>query len=219
MTAFNKVKKNKVGRPPKLSLELIEEVCKLVRGGAYIETAVVLCDIDKTSFYRWIKESHLVDNKKQPSPKVGSKQHKMTIEFRNAVAKAIEESTMRDVMNIDRSAMGQPTVYAKHPKNTVIPLVDDRGRVQTDDHGNQIDVDVSGHVITDLKGKPVVSIQGQAPDWKASAWRLEKRAPKDWGQTSTLIIEKEDHLKNKDEDDPNKIEFVWCDPEDGNPDE
>lgn len=219
MTAFNKTKNNKNGRPPKLSTELIEEVCKLVRGGAYVETAVVLCDIGKTTFYRWIKESHLKDNETVPSPKVNGKHHKLTIHFRNAVAKAMEEATMRDVMNIDRSAMGQPTVYAKHPPDTIIPLVDDRGRAQEDKHGNPIEVNVSGQIMTDLKGKPIVEVQGQAPDWKASAWRLEKRAPKDWGQTSTLIIEKEDHLKNKDEDDPNKIEFVWCDPEDGNPDE
>lgn len=216
MPAFKKMDKKKIGRKLKLNDQLIEDVCKLLRGGVYVETAVVLCDIGKKTFYEWIKLSHKEPEctaKKVKDMTTAEKQEvkdwKLRVKFRNAVAKAIEEATTRDVMNIDKAAMGRMPQYDRYPPDTQIPARDDKGKVQTDGNGNVIYIDVSNQIVCDYKGKPIIAVQGLAPDWKASAWRLEKRVPKDWGSTQTVKVERVDPLANTEEDDSDKITFEF----------
>lgn len=147
------------------------------------------------------------------------KEVKLKISFRNAVARAIEEATMRDVQNIDKAAMGRSPVYDRYPEGSMIPARDDKGKVYENKfNGEPMMIDVSGQIICDYKGKPIIAVEGLSPDWKASAWRLERRMPRDWGSTQVLKVEKPDPLQNLEEDDPSKIEFIWVDP-DGEKDE
>jgi hypothetical protein len=46
--------------------------------------------------------------------------------------------------------------------------------------------DKNGNLVLDEDGNPVVEAQGMAPDWKASAWRLERRNPKQWGRLQKI---------------------------------
>lgn len=77
----------------------------------------------------------------------------------DAVHKAAAEGEFRDLANIDKLAMGVKPVFER---------------------------DASGQIILDKEGKPIQKVQGIRPDWKASAWRLERRNPKNWGSRQTL---------------------------------
>jgi len=222
MPAFKKLKGNG-GRKLKLTDKKIEEVCKVLKSGVFVETAVVMCDIGKKTFYEWIKDSHRAEkelekeNKRRKKAKLKaaklSADDALRVKFRNAVAKAMEEATIRDVINIDKSAMGRKPVYDRYPPNTKIPARDDKGKVQVGADGEPIYIDVSNQIICDYKGKPIIADHGAPPDWRASAWRLEKRVPKDWGQVSTVKMERVDPLEAEaHEDDDINIVFV-------NPDE
>ena len=214
MTAFRKLTKkeqasqDKKFDKSKLTPELIEGICKLIRIGTYVETAVIMCNIGKTTFYRWIKEGHDESSRK-------TKLKDLKVDLRNAVAKASEEATVRDLHNIDKAAMGRKPVFDRYPKGTIIPARDDKGKVQINNAtGEIIEIDVSGQIICDYKGRPIIADEGAPADWKASAWRLEKRAPKDWGSTNTLILERKDPTENpSDIADPNLIEIVFHDSE------
>lgn len=44
-----------MGRPPKISQELIEKICLAVRAGNYIETAAAYAGVNKSTLYDWLK--------------------------------------------------------------------------------------------------------------------------------------------------------------------
>jgi hypothetical protein len=85
-------------------------------------------------------------------------------EFVNAVHRAVEECKIRDLMIIDKTANGRP---AK-------PLRDDDGKI-----------------MIDHKGRVVLEEEAIQPNWQASAWRLERRSPKEWGRTEKIQEETE----------------------------
>jgi len=143
MPAFKKV--NKGGAPPKLNEELIDKIMNNLRLGVYLETAVVCAGVHKAIFYEWVKQAHR-----------DRKENKVTLKTKllDAVDRATEEATMRDVMNIDKCAMGKDPEYER---------------------------DESGQLILNGRGNPIIKKYGMAPDWQASAWRLQRRKPKEWG--------------------------------------
>lgn len=163
MTAFKKLPKDKSKIIKKLNRNVIEDMCKFLRAGAYIETAAVLAGIGKSRFYDWIKLAH---------------QQKKGIyrELLDAVAHAQEEATMRDLLNIDKCAMGQDPEYERYQKGT------------TSAEG----IDISGQLILNGKGNPIPKKIGTKPDWAASAWRLTRRKPKQWGTKETTDEHQED---------------------------
>ena len=195
--SFKKASKPKDGRPDALTPETQEKIVNYIRLGLYVESAVVLSNISKVTFYAWVKKAH-----KQKTGKFR--------DFLNAVEKAFEEATLRDMKVIDDSIMGTKTIYERHPEGTKLPLRDERGRpvLYGEKHpewGEPIMIDVSGQVVMDEKGKPVVLQQGIPPNWSASMWRLSKRKPKEWG--SHIPVEKEED-ESIPEDHNIKIEFV-----------
>lgn len=211
MTAFKKIKKSKgrVGAPTKLTEEVLIEISKNIKAGAYIETAVVIAGVSKKTFYEWLKLSHKDKNHND----VKSITHwKLCVQLRNAVARAQEEATMRDIVNIDRCAMGRKPVYDRYPKGTILPARDDKGNVQFDKKtGEMIMIDMSDQIICNFKGVPIIAEQGTPPDWRASAWRLEKRKPKEWGSVQVLPDEHgvlEHDPDEMDDDSVITIEFV-----------
>lgn len=110
-------KKNTPGRPEIISQEKIDKIISAIRMGSYIETAAAYAGIHKDTLYRWLKKG-------------ARKQGQLYESFSDAVQKAMAESELRDLQNIDKCAMS----------------------------GN----------------------------WQASAWRLERKKPKQWGRKDTV---------------------------------
>lgn len=88
----------------------------------------------------------------------------------DAVLKALAESEMRDLEIIDTAAMGTPDKYLLDP---------------------------TGNAILDASGNPIITELGSPPNWKAAAWRLERKFPSRWGKTSKIALEETD-FNNKD---------------------
>jgi hypothetical protein len=45
------------GRPSKYSKERADKIINAIRGGAYVETAVLFANVDKKTFYGWLKKN------------------------------------------------------------------------------------------------------------------------------------------------------------------
>lgn len=94
---------------PKLTPELIHKICDVIKGGAYIETAVAFVGISKQTLYRWLKLANEADA--DPILK----------KLSDALQVAQAESEVRDLRVIDQAA--QSGVWAaaawrlerKHP--------------------------------------------------------------------------------------------------------
>lgn len=100
----------------------------------------------------------------------------------DTVERAIEEAEMRDIVNIDQAAMGRPAKFA---------------------------TDANGKIIYNERGRAVIEQAELAPDWTASAWRLERKNPKRWAKT-----EKHEH---KVADNSIEVNFVDEDPDKDKP--
>lgn len=77
----------------------------------------------------------------------------------HAVERAQEEATARDLLVIDQCANGKKAEYERDEK---------------------------GNLILDPEGNPILLQQRMIPNWNASAWRLERRRPKEWGRTEKI---------------------------------
>lgn len=53
-----KKQRGRMGRPSKITPELIERVASIVRMGNYLDTAARFCGIDKVTFHNWMKKGH-----------------------------------------------------------------------------------------------------------------------------------------------------------------
>lgn len=204
-----KEKLKELGKKKKLSLEVIDIIANTLRMGNYIEDAVALAGVGKTTFYLWINIAHDKEPKDYP---VSNQLRKLCKLLLNEVQEAQAQATARDIQNIDRCAMGSKPVYDRYPKGTMMPLVNHKGDVQLDHNNEVIMIDVSGQIITNNKGDPVIAEQGIAPDWRASAWRREKRAPKKWGDTKTIITHEAQPITDdddpRDNDDSIEVHFI-----------
>jgi hypothetical protein len=51
-------------------------------------------------------------------------------------------------------------------------------------HGfpDRLEVDEKGNVVIDSDGYPIVAEYGFPPNWRVSAWRLERKFPERWGR-------------------------------------
>lgn len=76
-----------------------------------------------------------------------------------AIEKAWAEAEMKDIEAITKAVEGTP---------------------------DQLAVDEDGKVITDVNGLPVVAQYGLPPNWRAAAWRLERKFPQRWGRKTKL---------------------------------
>lgn len=68
---------------------------------------------------------------------------------------------MRDLMVIDKAANGHEGEYLR------------------DDDGN---------IVFTQRGNPVMKKTAVPPDWSAAAWRMQRRRPKEWGNTEKVQI-------------------------------
>jgi hypothetical protein len=80
-----------MGRPTELTEDLITRIANHLRLGAYIETAVAVCGINKENFYEW-------------SRKGARKEDPLCEALVYAVEKAQAEAEQRDLLRIDKAA-------------------------------------------------------------------------------------------------------------------
>ena len=146
------------GRPTKCCREIIQKISKTLLSGAYIETACALHGVSKDTLKYWAKQG-----REGPDSIHG--------EFLAAVSQAEAECEARDLYNIDRAAMGQDWDYERWDGETP----DDNGFVHK-----------AGVLRLNGRGNPIVKKIGMAPQWNASAWRLERKHPKRWARTEKL---------------------------------
>lgn len=96
----------KGGRPTKLTKQVQEDICKLIKLGNYIETAAAYVGISKMTLYNWMrrgrKELERVE-KAGPRAKI-RKNEAPYVEFLDAVEKALSQAEAVDVAVIGRSA-------------------------------------------------------------------------------------------------------------------
>jgi len=89
-----KPSKNKGGRPLGSTIwtqEIEDTICKLLRAGSYVETAVEMGGISKVTFYSWCKQA------KHGDP--------VYVGFLNAVKRAVAEGETRDLLRIDAAGV------------------------------------------------------------------------------------------------------------------
>ncbi len=80
-----------MGRPDKLTQEVHDKIVGAIKAGNYIETAAAFAGISKSTLYKWLREG--------ARAKSGKKK-----EFSHAVAQALAESEVGDVVLIGRAA-------------------------------------------------------------------------------------------------------------------
>lgn len=118
------------GRPVKLTPELIQEICRVIRAGNYIETAAAYAGISKSTLYDWLRRG---------------KRAKSGIyrQFSDAVQKALAESEIRDVMIIAKAAEENWQAAAWRLERKFPERWGRKERVQADiNHLNPLDVNV-----------------------------------------------------------------------------
>jgi hypothetical protein len=133
---------------PKINDESIKNLCNALRAGCSLEVAAQVIDIDSALLYTWIKKAH-----KNPQSIYGK--------FLREANKAMAECSLRDILNIDKCAMGRDPEYER---------------------------DTNGHIMFNAKGMPIIKRMGWVPNWDASRWRLERRNPDTWAPKDTKAV-------------------------------
>jgi hypothetical protein len=92
--AAPKAFKKGMGRPSDITPELIEEICKYLKAGNYIETACAMVDIAKPTLYEWLKKGN-------------REEQGIYRDFLNAVKRAQATAEVRDVTIIAKASENQ----------------------------------------------------------------------------------------------------------------
>lgn len=101
----------KKGTTPKLTKELIEEICLVISNGGYIESAAALAGISKDTFYRYLREA-----KKENASD-------LHLELSYAVKLALAEDEIFHLKNIDKAAKGVAESYVLNSEGE--PVLDE----------------------------------------------------------------------------------------------
>lgn len=60
---------------------------------------------------------------------------------------------------------------------------------------DRLALDENGKVIVDVNGRPVVEEYGCTPNWRASAWRLERKFPSRWGKNVSVNLKRDANIE------------------------
>lgn len=157
--------KNPGGRPvgtTKLTPELQDKIIAAIRAGNYLETAAASAGIQKETFYDWLR--------KGARHKKGDKSTEAFKSFSDAVMKAMAESEAVAIAAIHQAGMPRDVTKTRTVRKQLIE---------------------NGKPVYDENGKPVFTTETitevvREHDWRALAWRLERRFNKRWGRREYL---------------------------------
>ena len=137
--------KVKPGAPIKLDQAKIEKICNFIRIGAYPEIAAASQGIHKDRLSEWLK----IGAKTEKPEGVSRKLWKLCCALNREVTQAVGEAALRDLASIDRAANGVKPQYERDP--------------------------ITKRLVLDADGNPILLTPAVKQDWKAAAWRLERR--------------------------------------------
>ncbi len=161
-TTRNTKSKRQRGRPVgtgiKLTPTVQEKITTAIRHGNYLETAAALAGIQKETFYDWLRKG------------ARSTTDDIYKDFSDAVFVALAQSEAQAVAAIDAAGMPHPVTRCRITRK---PLFQD-GKPVLDPDGNQL-------YITETIEESTVET-----DWRALAWRLERRFSRRWGRREYL---------------------------------
>ncbi len=141
----------RIGRPTKLRPDIQRRIVKALEAGAYIETAAAMVGIGKTTFYDWLRR--------------GAKELE-----RLETEKDVDSSPEETPYLVFHQAIEQAQAMAERRCLDVMDRAA-RGETQTVET-----VDASGQTV-----KKTTAVRRYPPQWKAAAWRLERKFPERWG--------------------------------------
>jgi len=158
-------KKNPGGRPVgtiKLTPQIQETIVTAIRCGNYLETAAAMAGIHKQTFYDWLH--------KGANAKKGDKTTEVYKSFSDAVLKAMAESEAVAIAAIHQAGMPRDVTKTRTVRKQLI---------------------VGDKPVLDESGRPVFTTEtitevAREHDWRALAWRLERRFSKRWGRREYL---------------------------------
>jgi len=97
--------KAKMGRPTSLTPELKDKICSYIRGGSYIETAVLAVGISKQTFFNWMHRANDEVKRINKTPRARiRKSEEIYIDFLDSIEKAQAESEVKDILRIEKAA-------------------------------------------------------------------------------------------------------------------
>lgn len=135
-----------------------ERIVQAIRVGAYVETAAAAADIDKSTFYDWLKAGARAHAKRSEGRKLTAKEKRYAT-FATAVHRAEAESELNDVSDLDKLARGGVVVTVKTTTRKGDDVIAETVREET-----------------------------TAPNIAALTWRLERRHPDRWGRRQAIEV-------------------------------
>lgn len=138
--------------------KLIGKIVNIIKMGAYPEAAAAVNDVGYSTLRSWV-----LKGKEHPESLYGA--------FNRAIEKAISEAETIDIAVLHQHANGRDAVFE------YVAIRDKDGHVILDKSGMPM-----MEIARNKDGNPIVKRSELRPDWRAAAWKLERRNPKRWGR-------------------------------------
>jgi len=149
------------GRPKgttKLTDTVQEIILDAIRAGNYLETAAALVGIHRDTLYEWLRKG------------AAAPEGDCYRDFSDTLTRAMAQSEAEAVAAINEAGMPHEVTRCRITRK---PLFQD-GKPVLDDDGNPVFIE---EILTETT---------QEHDWRALAWRLERRFNKRWGRREYL---------------------------------
>ena len=149
------------GRPigsTKLNQRIQDTIVTAVRHGNYLETAAALAGVHRDTLYEWLRKG------------AAAPEGDCYRDFSDTLTRAMAQSEAEAVAAINEAGMPHEVTRCRITRK---PLFQD-GKPVLDDDGNPVFIE---EILTETT---------QEHDWRALAWRLERRFNKRWGRREYL---------------------------------
>lgn len=176
-----KTEKPTVSHSILLTPELMDRLCSLLRVGAYVEQACAQVGIEKSSFYNWMRRGAREVNRRTKYAEEIEREH-------------IEDRTRRQKIRVEervrRTKRGKDHVQTCEEEQRYVEFLNAIQRAQAEGEHAMLSMvskaAAGGAVVrrttrTASDGTTSTTEVHALPDWRAAAWRLEKRHPQRWG--------------------------------------